>query len=240
MTHKKSTKSAFPAFIAATVVVFFLSLSAAESIGFVPSYIDGSTSLTTGGSTSFTTGGSSGSESLATEEVSLADFPQLGAESSGGNKAVQAVKRVVHPARIVIKSVGIDLPVQNPTTIDVERLDALLVNGPARYGPSATLGAKGNIIIFAHSSNLPIVRNKMYQAFNRVPEVGEGATIVVEGSDGKEYVYSVNSVVRADVKAGTKIDLMPSDTPKLTLVTCDTLTGKSARYILTADFIGTN
>ena len=40
-------------------------------------------------------------------------------------------------------------------------------------------------------------------------------------------------------KIDTTIDLSVSLGTKLTLVTCDTLTGKSARFVLTADFVGT-
>ena len=94
------------------------------------------------------------------------------------------------------------------------------------------------MIIFAHSSHLPVVHNQMYKAFNRVPELTQGDTITIVGDDGQKYLYSVTSVRKADVSDAT-IDLSPSHGTKLTLVTCDTLTGKSARFILEADFIGT-
>jgi sortase (surface protein transpeptidase) len=41
------------------------------------------------------------------------------------------------------------------------------------------------------------------------------------------------------VNDNVELSLAP-DGKKLTLVTCDTLTGKSARYVLEATFIGTN
>lgn len=218
-------------FLAATLVIFFMSLSAADSIGFVPSYIDGSTPLTASGTD-------------LVDEVSLADLPQLGQPTpvpAGVTTNAHAPEaHTALPKRIVIRSVAIDLPVQNPSTTDVDALDALLVNGPARYAPSAELGENGNVIIFAHSSHLPIVRNKMFQAFNNIPQVQPGATVAIEGSDGMEYIYSVDSVVKADTNDGVEIPLHVSSGAQLTLVTCDTLTGKSARYILTASFIGTN
>ncbi len=227
VARKASKKAPLPVFIAATLVVFFLSLSAADSIGFVPYYIDGSTPLTTSDP----------------DEISLTDLPQLGLPAQAGGSSVAPVAALVptaFPQRISIASVGINLPVQNPSTTSVAALDALLTNGPARYSLSAKLGEKGNVIIFAHSSHLPIVHNKMYQAFNNIPEVKEGATIIILGSDAKEYIYSVTSVVRADTNDGFEIPLHVANGAQLTLVTCDTLTSKSARYILTADFIGTD
>jgi sortase (surface protein transpeptidase) len=71
-----------------------------------------------------------------------------------------------------------------------------------------------------------------------VPELTAGDTITIIGDDGQKYLYSVNSVRKADAREAT-IDLSPSLGTKLTLVTCDTLTSKSARFILEADFIGT-
>jgi LPXTG-site transpeptidase (sortase) family protein len=254
--HTKGTPKRAPAsvFVATTIVVFFLSLSAADSIGFVPDYIDGSTTLTTGGSDSlttsgsdsFTTGGSTpntdsvqaaSTDSASGDSVALSSLPQLG---EGATTA--APKIVVLPTHITIQSVGIDLPVQNPSTTDVDTLDNLLKQGPARFSPSASLGTAGNMIIFAHSSHLPsvMIHNKMYQAFNQIPNVQKGASVAITGSDGKTYLYSVDSVVKADTNDGTTIPLVVSDGAKLTLVTCDTLTGKSARFILTASFVGTD
>ena len=203
-------------FLAATVVIFFLSLSTADSVGFVPDYIDGSTSLTTSGSDS-------------QNNIALASLPELGEETP----AVSGVA----PERLIIPAIDLDLAVQNPATRDISALDALLQNGPARYVDSAQLGEVGNMIIFAHSSNLPIVRNKMYQAFNKVPELKTGDTITLT-AQGKAYMYSVVSIITADA-TNTNIDMSPEKGTRLTLVTCDTLTGKSARYVLEASFVGT-
>ncbi|MCR4325810.1 MAG: sortase [Patescibacteria group bacterium] len=215
-------KAPLPVFLAAVIVLFFSTLSVTDSIGLVPYYIDGSPPA--------------GGSIPASRELALSSLPQLG-EDSGERQTANSGKSTL-PAHIKAGAIGLDLPVQNPNTRDIAALDALLVNGPVRYVDSARLGAKGNMIIFAHSSNLPIVRNKMFQAFNRVSELEVGDIITIEGQDGKSYLYSVTGVERADVEAGAYIDLSPSLGAKLTLVTCDTLTGKSARYILEADFVG--
>ena len=197
-------------FLATSVIVFALALSAADSVGFVPCQLDNTC-----------------------DSVALSNLPQLGVE---GTAPVNS--QGVLPVEIQIPSVGIDLPVQNPATTDVDALDALLNQGPARYVQSAGLGVQGNVLIFAHSSHLPIVTNKMFQAFNQIPDVNPGASITLVGADGKDYLYSVDSVVKADTSDGTTINLDPSQGEKLTLVTCDTLTGVSSRFILTAHFVG--
>jgi len=219
-----NTKPPIGVFVASTIVIFFLTLSAADSIGFVPNYIDGTASQT-----DMATGGSANTSSQSSDTLALSQLPVLGEVSDPS--VVTAL-----PSRIEIPSIDLDLKVQNPDTKDINTLDALLQNGPARYVDSAKLGESGNMILFAHSSHLPIVHNQMFKAFNRIPELQAGDSITIVGDDGKNYMYSVDSVVKADTDS--TIDMSAKEGTKLTLVTCDTLTGKSARFILTADFVG--
>lgn len=223
--HTASNKAPVPVFLAAVVFVFFCSLSAADSVGFVPYYIDGTDP--------------SGSTALAASDsqVALSSLPQLGV-TAVSQEVSAAVPTGIEPVRIEIPAANMNLPVQNPSTTDVDALDSLLKNGPAHYVNSADLGQAGNLIIFAHSSHLPVVTNKMFQAFNNVPNLNAGDTITIVGSDGKDYLYSVVSVVKANTNDGTTISTSPSQGTNLTLVTCDTLTGVSARFILTATFVG--
>ena len=220
-SRNSSRKPPFGVFVATTIVIFFLALSAADSIGLVPNYLDEATPSET--STELQDNPTNGA-------LALNELPTLGANS--------AAVGTVLPKRIQIAAIGLDLAVQNPDTRDIAKLDELLKNGPARYVDSAKLGGAGNMIVFAHSSHLPIVHNQMYKAFNRIPELAKGDSIMLEGADGKEYLYSVVSVVKADAE-DTTIDLSVTKGTKLTLVTCDTLTGKSARFVLTAEYVGT-
>ncbi len=209
----RAQKPPKPVFLATSVIIFFLSLSAADSVGFVPCSLDGTCSA-------------------GTDSVALSNLPQLGEAVA----APAPVASGVLPERLIIPSLDLDLPVQNPDTRDISALDRLLEKGPVRYVDSAKLGIPGNVLIFAHSSHLPIVHNQMYRAFNRIPELKAGDSITVEAG-GNAYLYSVVSVRTADVDDAV-IDLSPTIGTKLTLVTCDTLTGKSARYILEANFVG--
>ena len=193
---------------AATVVMFFLSLSALESVGFVPYYVDGSTP--------------------ASQALALSSIPQLGIE-----EALPAAR--VAPERILAPVIALDLPIQNPTTKDPEALDVLLSAGPVRYADSALLNQKGNMFLFAHSSHLPVVHNKMYKAFNRINELERDDLITVQGG-GKDYVYRVVSVRHTDASE-EMINLSPTHEPKLTLSTCDNFGQKSDRWVVEADFV---
>ncbi len=208
-------------FFAAFVMIFFCTVSVADSVGFVPDYMDEAVPAT------FAT--------APVQKVSLSSLPELGEIVS--NTAPTVAVEVVLPERIKIPVIGLDLAIQNPGTRDITALDALLQNGPARYVDSAKLGEVGTMIIFAHSSRLPIVRNKMFQAFNRIPELKTGDIITLQ-SGTKDYLYTVVSLRQVDA-SDTTIDLSPERGTRLTLVTCDTLTGKSARYMLEAELVGT-
>ncbi len=211
-------KAPLPIFVAAALVLFGLTLSAASSIGFVPYYLDGST------------------PTRSAEELALDDLPELGEEIVAPQVTAPApAPAPVYPDRIIIDEIGLDLKVSNPETRDLEELDTVLKDGPARYVDSARLGEKGNVLIFGHSSHLPVVHNAMYKAFNKIPELESGDLIAVQGGR-KEFVYRVTSIEQVDATEGI-IDL-GRDTTKLTIVTCDTLTGKSSRFVLEAEFIG--
>lgn len=188
-------------------------LSAADSIGFVPYYVDGT--------------------EPTRSRVAIADLPELGEKRP--LPAPQPEPAGIVPTRIRSAAINLDLPVQDSDTRDLDELNEMLKDGPVRYVDSAKLGEKGNVLIFGHSSQLPVVNNRMYKAFNRVPELEAGDTITLEGG-GKEFVYNVLSVKKVDANEGV-IDLTKEGS-KLTLVTCDTLTGKSARFVLEAELVG--
>ncbi len=216
-----ANKAPFSVFLATSVVVFFLSLSAADSVGFVPYYIDGSPPA----------GG-------PIRSVSIADLPELGEELSAQEAETPVIEVEtpgVLPARVRIAAIGLDLPLSNPETRDIAKLDEFLKDGPARYVDSALLGEQGNVLLFGHSSHLPVVHNQMYKAFNRVPELEAGDMIEVEGG-GMVYSYRVQSVKTVDAEEGI-IDLSREGN-RLTIVTCDTLTSKSSRFVVDAELIG--
>ncbi|OGG58184.1 hypothetical protein A3C86_00805 [Candidatus Kaiserbacteria bacterium RIFCSPHIGHO2_02_FULL_49_16] len=221
-------------FLATVFVVFVLTVLAADSFGFVPSYIDGSTQLTTSGSV----------DGEHDRTIALSDLPQLGSLEAIKAVAPEIIQEGILPEHISAPSIGLDLIVQNPATRDIPTLDTALQNGPVRYIDSAKLGEKGNILIFAHSSHLPVVRNQMYKAFNRINELKVGDSITISGGStslttgGTDYIYSVTKVRLTDANEEI-IDLSKTNGTRLTLSTCDTFGKKSARFVVEADFVGT-
>ena len=162
------------------------------------------------------------------------------ANTAGGRAAGQAGQRVSGvaeaPVRIVVKAVGIDVKVSNPASTAIDALDQALLSGAVRYPTSAGLGVQGTVLVFGHSSYLPIVRNQSYKAFDGIQNLKTGDTISVY-SGAHEYRYGVVGVKLAD--ANQDIIELPQTGQHLTLVTCNSFASKSNRFVVTADLVGT-
>ncbi len=139
------------------------------------------------------------------------------------------------PVRIVIKKTNLDTIISNPNSTDIDVLDLALKKGAVRYPTSAVLGVNGTVLLFGHSSYLPIVYNQNYKTFDGIQNLKTGDVVSVYSAD-KEYRYSVVGVKIAD--ANSDIIPLPNDAKYLTLVTCDSFATKSNRFIVTANFIG--
>jgi len=139
------------------------------------------------------------------------------------------------PVRIVAKSIGLDKTIANPISTDVETLDTALLDGTVRYPTSARLGEEGTVLIFGHSSYLPIVRNQNYKAFNGIQKLKAGETVSVYSATA-EYRYTVTGVRLAN--ATEDVVELPAAGKFLTLVTCDSFGTKSDRFVVTAELQG--
>lgn len=139
------------------------------------------------------------------------------------------------PVRVVATSIGLDEIVLNPESTEIEALDEALLKGTVRYPTSAPLGVDGTVLLFGHSSYLPVVRNQNFKAFNGIQKLQTGSVVSVY-SDTTEYRYEVTSVRKAD--ASEDIIELPSVGKHLTLVTCNSFGTKSDRFVVTADFVG--
>ena len=139
------------------------------------------------------------------------------------------------PVRVVAKDINLDVAVTNPDTTDVNKLDDALTQGAVRYPTSALLGQNGTVLIFGHSSYLPIVYHQYYKTFDGIQNLKEGDIVSVYSSN-KEYRYAVTGVKVVD--ANQDIIDLPNDAPHLTLVTCDSFALKTNRFVVTADFVG--
>ena len=140
------------------------------------------------------------------------------------------------PTKIVIPAINLSATVSNPSSTDIEVLDNALLKGAVRYPSSSNLGEEGNVIIFGHSSYLPIVNNKAFKTFDGIQKLKAGDRIEVTGS-GHTYVYAVDTVAK-----GTTADAIPLNVQgsKLTLATCDSFGEKTDRFIVTATLVETD
>ena len=149
-------------------------------------------------------------------------------------KPVAATKAEL-PVRVVAAKAGLNVTIKNPSSTDVEVLDNDLLSGAVRYPTSGKLGANGTVLLFGHSSYLPVVHNQAYKAFDGIQNLKKGDEVSVYSST-LEYRFAVESVTVAN--ADEDVVELRSDGQYLTLVTCDSFTKKTDRFIVTAKFIG--
>jgi LPXTG-site transpeptidase (sortase) family protein len=170
--------------------------------------------------------------------LDLVPEPSADGDTAATTLTASAVQAVVAapelPTKIEIPSIKLSVSVANPTSTNVEVLDNALLKGAVRYPSSSKLGEAGNVIIFGHSSYLPIVNNPAFKAFDGIQDLKEGDRITVTGS-GHTYTYAVESVVKADADA----DAIPLNVEgsKLTLATCNSFGTKSGRFVVTANLV---
>lgn len=138
------------------------------------------------------------------------------------------------PTHISVPSINLSATIANPESTEVAKLDAALHNGAVRYPLSAKLGSEGNVIVFGHSSYLPIVNNQAYKTFNEIQKLKKDDRILVTGTD-HTYVYAVETVNSAN--AGTDGIPLTVTGSVLTLATCDSFGTKSDRFVVTARLV---
>lgn len=150
-------------------------------------------------------------------------------------RALEQTGSQVLPETISIPKLNLTAHVANPTTKDPETLDNDLLYGAVRYPGSGTLGADGqNVVVFGHSSYLPVVHNQAFKTFDGIQNLAHGDRILVTGA-GQTYVYEVETVASASASQDA-IPLTVSGN-KLTLVTCDSFKTKSDRFVVIAHLV---
>lgn len=140
----------------------------------------------------------------------------------------------VTPNRIFIDKLDKEITVLNPAGRSIAVLDEALLDGVVRHPDSADFENEGTMFLFGHSSYLPNVINKNFQAFNGIQELTWGDRIRVQ-SENMEYVYRVEKVYQ--VKASDAEVEIERGVAKLTLATCNTFGSKDDRYIVESKLI---
>lgn len=153
---------------------------------------------------------------------------------NGVGKSPKVSVPIESPVKIAIPKISLSVAVQNPTALSVESLDQELLKGAVRYPTSAKLGEEGNMVLFGHSSYLPVVRNQAFKAFNGIQKLVAGDAIVVYSAD-RAYTYRVRTMEKESANGGG-ISLSVTGSV-LTLATCDSFGEKTDRFVVTADFV---
>jgi len=141
------------------------------------------------------------------------------------------------PDTITFDALNRSVSVLNPTSRTVEDLDAALLYGVVRHPDSAALGQKGTVFILGHSSHLPTVLNRNFQAFNGIQNLKFGDLIRLE-SGNTEYVYSIDKVYKASASAVTVP--IAGDFERLVLATCNSFGSSDDRFIVEAELLEVN
>jgi len=135
------------------------------------------------------------------------------------------------PLKITFDSLDREVTVMNPASRTIADLDEALLSGAVRHPDSADFQEDGNIFILGHSSYLPNVFNKNFQAFNGIQELVWGDIIRLESGD-TEYTYRVDKVYKAKAS-----EIFVPETPgeaRLTLATCNSFGSKDDRFMIEA------
>ncbi len=135
------------------------------------------------------------------------------------------------PEEIIFDALDKTVTIANPDSRNIADLDEALLHGTVRHPDSAVLNENGNIFILGHSSYLPKVLNKNFQAFNGIQKLDWGDTVRLRSED-TEYVYRVERVYMA--KASEVTVPMGGSEKRLTLATCNSFGSKDDRYMLEA------
>lgn len=138
------------------------------------------------------------------------------------------------PMKLIIEKLDREVQVLNPKDNSVEALDAALLKGVARHPDSADFKKTGMMFLLGHSSYLPTVHNKNFQAFNGIQKLAWGDLIRVQSGD-TEYLYRVQKAY--EVKASRAEADITWGKAKLVMVTCNSFGSKDDRFVVEAFLI---
>tara|TARA_B100000745_G_C20087681_1_gene371691 strand:+ start:119 stop:811 length:693 start_codon:yes stop_codon:yes gene_type:complete len=138
------------------------------------------------------------------------------------------------PIKMIIDKLDKEIKILNPTEATIPAMDAALLEGAVRHPDSADFEKVGNIFLLGHSSYLPNVFNKNFQAFNGIQELTWGDKIRLQSGD-TEYVYSVKTV-RKETATEAIVPYTWGEA-KLTLVTCNVYGAKEDRFVVVAELV---
>jgi LPXTG-site transpeptidase (sortase) family protein len=139
------------------------------------------------------------------------------------------------PIKIIFDSLDKEIVILNPDESTIAAMDEALLDGVVRHPDSADFERTGNMLLLGHSSYLPNILNKNFQAFNGIQKMTWGDKVRLQSGD-TEYVYRVERV--REEKASEVVVPYDWGESRLTMVTCNSFGSKEDRYIVEAELIG--
>jgi LPXTG-site transpeptidase (sortase) family protein len=226
-------------FLVAFLLILLLTVRVCVAVGFIPndtSDVNVTTTTTTSTNSSLMVGPLAAFTTAPAEPTADTN---TGARSTGTAAHIDGALNMNGelPTKVVISSIGLSAKIANPATTDVNALDQYLLSGAARYPTSATLDQQGNVILFGHSSYLPVVINKAFKTFDGIQKLRVGDTITIYSST-HVFTYAVTNVQQQNATT----DSIPLTTTghTLTLATCDSFGTKSDRFVVTATLVSSS
>lgn len=171
------------------------------------------------------------------ETIVEVESQEFDIEIENTEEAKVAIIEVINdptPNAIVIDKLNKRIPVLNPDSGSVSALDKALLSGAVRHPDSADFERIGTIFMFGHSSYLPNVLNKNFQAFNGIQDLEWGDEIRLESED-KVYIYRVDKVYQVQA-SDAEVGIVTGEA-KLTLATCNSFGSKDDRYIVESSLV---
>lgn len=96
------------------------------------------------------------------------------------------------PDTIYIPSLSIQAPIIYPEEDEEDVLQEALQKGVVHYPGTAPPGWPGNMFLFGHSSDYLWAPGDYKTVFAALPQIKEGALVVISGHDGTRYAYRVS------------------------------------------------
>jgi LPXTG-site transpeptidase (sortase) family protein len=235
----KGTQNAYSrkwSFLVVFLLILFVTVQVCMATGFIPD----ATTDSSGTATSTSTVDNSSLMVGPLAAITSSNNTSSNAAASTGSSADVSGALNMNgelPTKVVISKIGVSAVVANPATTNVDTLDNYLLSGAARYPTSATLDQQGNVILFGHSSYLPVVINQHYKTFDGIQNLKNGDLITVY-SNTHVFTYSVTNVQQQNATT----DAIPLTTVghTLTLATCDSFATKSDRFVVTATLVSSS
>lgn len=138
--------------------------------------------------------------------------------------------------KIIIPKIGVEAPVvYDEPKVDEASYQAALERGVVRLGNTANPGTKGNTVIGGHSSNNVFNDGKFKYVFVNLKRLDVG-DIFYLNYQGTRYTYKITTAKKIIPPTETSV-LAQTDTPTVTLFTCDPPGTNVNRLIVQAEQI---